>query len=465
MGRWLAWVLPWFLAGCASFAPPDAAPGCGALYAALRDAAGAVPSYPVELPAFPGLALDRFLADAAREATDAPRRAARLARLAEQGRWLRETRLAGLPETLPPSLAPRATLDAGADAVIAALRADPARFERLRAAARIPSDYSLAQQVFGVYPLSAIPVHVGVRAYQRAVAARFAAPPVAAAGTVTYVPPASPGPVYGPLARDALGIPQPAPAQLEALFARHAPVFELATASRADLPGAPVFRADGTPDVDPHAPLVYRYASFARWGGRAVLQLNYLLWFAARPPAARVDIYAGALDGLLWRVTLDADGVPLAYDSLHSCGCYHLLFPRPGLRLRPETRDWAEPPLAPLPAPVLMPGERVIIRLSAGDHQIVGLGAGRSAGIPYRWRDYAALYRTPVEMDGARPLFGPDGLVAGSERPERWLLWPTGVISPGAMRERGRHAIAFLGERAFDDPDLLESMLVEEGGK
>jgi hypothetical protein len=35
------------------------------------------------------------------------------------------------------------------------------------------------------------------------------------------------------------------------------------------------------------------------------------------------------------------------------------------------------------------------------------------------------------------------------------LEWPTGVSSPGAMRERGRQAIAFVGRRHFDDADLM----------
>ena len=64
----------------------------------------------------------------------------------------------------------------------------------------------------------------------------------------------------------------------------------------------------------------------------------------------------------------------------------------------------------------------------------------------------------PAADGELRSLFDSDGLVAGSERAERWLLWPTGVPSPGAMRERGRHAIAFVGRRHFDDADLLDRL-------
>jgi hypothetical protein len=53
-------------------------------------------------------------------------------------------------------------------------------------------------------------------------------------------------------------------------------------------------------------------------------------------------------------------------------------------------------------------------------------------------------------------VFRPDGVVPGSERGERWLFWPMGVPEPGAMRQWGRHATAFVGRRHFDDPAFLE---------
>ncbi|WP_372876483.1 hypothetical protein, partial [Pseudomonas sp.] len=56
---------------------------------------------------------------------------------------------------------------------------------------------------------------------------------------------------------------------------------------------------------------------------------------------------------------------------------------------------------------------------------------------------------------GRRSLYAHDGLVPGSERLERWLLWPSGVASPGAMRQWGTHATAFIGRAHFDDPHLL----------
>ena len=58
-------------------------------------------------------------------------------------------------------------------------------------------------------------------------------------------------------------------------------------------------------------------------------------------------------------------------------------------------------------------------------------------------------------------MFSQDSIASGSERLERWILWPTGVLSPGAMRQWGRHAVAFEGKRHFDDP-YMERMFREQ---
>ena len=73
------------------------------------------------------------------------------------------------------------------------------------------------------------------------------------------------------------------------------------------------------------------------------------------------------------------------------------------------------------------------------------------------WEDYDALRSLPADS-GHRSLFGEYGLIAGTERRERFLLWPMGIRSPGAMRQWGRHATAFVGRRHFDDPFLIESL-------
>ena len=54
-----------------------------------------------------------------------------------------------------------------------------------------------------------------------------------------------------------------------------------------------------------------------------------------------------------------------------------------------------------------------------------------------------------------------DDYITVRKRLERFILWPTGVLSPGAMRQRGRHAVAFAGRRHLDDPFFMDRMFVE----
>jgi hypothetical protein len=79
-----------------------------------------------------------------------------------------------------------------------------------------------------------------------------------------------------------------------------------------------------------------------------------------------------------------------------------------------------------------------------------------SGATPLEAREYAGLRSLALD-DGHRSLFGEDALVFGTERSERFLLWPMGVPSAGAMRQWGHHATAFVGRRHFDDPGLVEA--------
>lgn len=448
---------------------------CLERYAALDAAVagrGTSPSSPARIAGFPYLRVDRFLAGYREQSLTPAETAAWWARLSELDQEARRVEWTALPVAVRAQWNPRygstgdvpAALADCADLLRTLDLADPERLALIRERARVPDEYLTVNQILGLYPLSMLPVDYGVFRYQEETRARFAQPlaTLPVRGVLRrYGPPAAPPTAadFTTIRRDALGIPEPDSAQREVLFAAHAPVWEIDVATDADRPGGPYWRADGTPSVDPAEPVVYRYLSYARWRGEPLLQLNYLIWFAARPKTGAFDILGGPLDGILWRVTLDRSGQPLLYDSIHACGCYHQLLPGPALRLRPETAEWAEPPLAPQPAPVIGAGARAVIRLSAGSHYLQRVYADQPGTVTkLEERDYAALYAVPVENGQPRSLFGPDGRVAGSERAERWLLWPTGVPSPGAMRERGRHAIAFVGERHFDDADLLDRL-------
>ncbi len=331
----------------------------------------------------------------------------------------------------------------------------------LLAAARVPDDYSFVHRVLGFYPLTFIPVAEAIRRYHNDIQRSFELP----AGAI---------PVrgklirFGPIRRsawtlprpspvDALGVPRPDENGLEALYLAHAPVFEIDQSGDYDRPGRPYWKAPNTPDVDVRSSTVYRFPSWTRWYGRALLQLNYVVWFRERPPRGRLDILAGRLDGVVWRVTLDPSGQPLVYDAVHACGCYHMFFPSPTVSVRRPDRPEPEPPLIPQVAPTWRPGHRVVVRLSSGAHHVQRIQlTSDPTWSAYELAPYEDLYRTLGPNGRPIGLFSPNGLISGTERPERFLLWPMGVRSAGAMRGVGRHAIAFVGRRHFDDPNLLE---------
>jgi hypothetical protein len=310
--------------------------------------------------------------------------------------------------------------------------------------AHVPDRYSAASRALGAYPLLRWPFFAGVRAWEaehRATVARW-----------TVQPP--PRQRFEPPAGDA-----------------HAPVFEIERHSDAlpshDRFGAPYWPslAADAPRIDTREPVVFVRESHTLVGTRRLRQRIYTLWFEARPPSGAFDLLAGTLDGVVVRLTLAPDGTPLMLDTIHACGCWHQFYPAAGVPLRdgaPTQQEWA---FVPAPLPALAPGQRLVVRLATRTHHVSAVvadaGTARDA-TPYALRDEQAL-RSLLVRDGSsthRSLYGPDGLVAGTERGERFVFWPMGIASAGAMRQWGHHATAFVGRRHFDDPNLLDARFV-----
>lgn len=471
------------LAGC-STAPsrPAAPPEAHACLAFLNMSddtvrqAGMGDAQATRVPGFPYLRIDRFLASFAGDDLSP----------AGLQMWIGQMRqldLAGrAKEYRALSAAQRTRLDSGAptaEDLWQRARACGARLQRLdmedgRArtrllkVARVPSDYVLWQQILGLYPLTSIGVLQGVRRYHSEVEQTYATPlnqlPVQGR-LVRFMPPTEDLPltssgVAAILQRSAdnpLRIPHPDGPERRRLFAAFAPVWEVDVAGDADRLGMPYWSR--RPEVNTRQPVVFTHLSYARFAGEILLQLNYIVWFPARPRTGALDLLGGRLDGIIWRVTLAADGQPLIYDSVHNCGCYHRFFPTPRLRLVRRRVGFEEPVL--VPQRVRLDPSRKVLRIAATSHAVQrvysasGTPTAASAEVGYRFREYDLLRALPIG-DGYRSLFGPGGIVPDTERRERCLLWPTGVDSPGAMRQWGRHAVAFVGERYFDAPRLIE---------
>jgi len=432
---------------------------------------GVTPSRPERIVGFPYLRMTRFLASYSQQNLSGAALQSWLMHLADAGLQARLIELASLESSVKSRISAiynvdlQSQLENCAQTMVAVDLASPKRLTLLRKRAVATSEYRLLNKVLGLYPLSSLPVRIGIHQYHDETKAAYAKPlellPVHGQLRRFHAPvPTDAQPTNLPtkVAHDALGMPIPTASQLESLFIAHAPIWEIDVVDRYDLPGQPIWLEDGKPDIDHSDSRVYRYPSYTHWQGKVLLQLNYMIWFAERPPTEKFDIYSGKLDGLMWRVTLNTDGTVLLYDSMHACGCYHNFFPTTALALRPETKWLLEPPLLPQLAPQLTAEQRMVIRISTGNHYIQRLYADRPSGQLMHWHEYLELYATPVVGGGKRNLFRPDGLVTGSERAERWLLWPMGIPSAGAMRERGRHATAFVGLRHFDDAALLNDL-------
>ena len=250
----------------------------------------------------------------------------------------------------------------------------------------------------------------------------------------------------------------PSDVELDRLLEMHAPTFVVDTRGAHDRIGRPVLGADGLATTTP-APVVFARIAHTRFAGRVLLQLVYTIWFPERPPAWPGDILAGRLDGVMWRVTLDDDGAPLVFDSIHPCGCYHLFVPTARVVAKPLQPTLDEQALVPATLPALAAGAAVTVFIESGTHYVRAVRAGEprvAEPIRYRVARDDALRSLAHPDGGTRSLYGPDGLVAGTERAEVVLFWPLGIRAPGAMRQWGRHATAFVGRRHFDEAFLLD---------
>ena len=497
-------------AGCAStprttpslqLASDGEAGACAAFFVALDQVTGAAGVDDVgesRIAGFPYLRANRLLAALSGEAASGPAFNDWLNRLQELSNTARALEIANLPANSWRNDFPdvdRATLAMRVRHCTEVLRAedvrDPTQRDALREGARVEDEYQTLPRMLGLYPLSSVFVAQGVRRWHEDARERFTNAPPAKWRAREYVLFSAEMAAASDHAdvqrmllrspRDALGLPHYPDEVLNRLFRHYAPRWVVHERSDDDRIGAAVWKSSAEPGVQVTEPVTYTRLSFARFNGELLTQLNYIVWFPARTAQTWPDIYAGPLDGLNLRITLRADGEPLLYESIHNCGCYYKAYPTSQLRIR-ENIDYAEPPLI-LAAPALDPATQTLaVGLQTATHYVEHLFAvpqdnaagGRSSNVTnhagvevgagrvktYVLRDYDEL-RSLAQANGeGRSLFDVHGIIPVSVRPERFLFWPTGVRSPGAMRQWGRHPVAFVGERHFDDADALDRMFI-----
>ncbi|MCA3217976.1 MAG: hypothetical protein ING59_05335 [Burkholderiales bacterium] len=451
------------------------------------DAAGLRDAMTTRVPGFPYLRVDRLTAALAPASTSSIEFVAWSHLLAQLDQNARRFELANAPpeSTRMAVIELCRTVLANADDL-------PQWRAALLTAARVPDDYSTGLRALGLYPLTRHAFAAGVQTWQKQTSEVFALPlgQLPQLGRlVRYAPsPAAPQPMPALAQAPHLGLPIRSDAALQALVLRHAPLLDVDTATGDDRIGSLRWEEKGEAlrvTADSTRPAAYVRFAHTLIDGRPHLQIVYAFWFNARPAASAVDPLAGALDGILWRVTLDARGDALVYDSIHPCGCYHKFFATSRVQPRPAPRRSAtgeaegtfdETLFMPQASPVdVGQGERVLLRVASRTHYLQRvLVVPRDAALPdaqplaYALRDDDELRSLPLPdasgvpadagavADARRSVFGPEGFIDGTERAERFYFWPMGIDSAGQMRQWGRHATAFVGRRHFDDATLID---------
>ncbi|WP_152204919.1 hypothetical protein [Marinobacter changyiensis] len=464
-------LMAWVLGGCASqpATPPLVSLTSDACTMAWQDVerqlqqAGIEDAQGSQIPGYPYLRANRTLADFDLAALTPAERQDWLHHALSNGERALRVRLARLDR--------RYMFDPGwlmhcATQQVTALSGDSHRWKALASSVQQPDAYLDWRRTIGAYPLIRPLLAHQVRKLQASQEKQFGAQADhAEARQFTPAPPEPDPAQVGSIlrhqhSRDRLGLPVFSQQEAAKLLAYHAPHLIMASDEPYDRPGTPRWK-DSRWVIEPPA-RAYTLITQVRWQNRWLPQLVYVFWFDERPKPHPLDIYGGRLDGLIWRVTLDENGQVLMYDSIHPCGCYHQWYPLSDrLRLNSGAVGDEIMTVLPLEAPANQRAmSRAVVHLASGTHYVTNVSFSAppdslTEAAPYSLVHYDRLRALPDNTGMHRSLFLPNGLVAGTDRLERFLLWGTGVLSPGAMRQWGHHATAFIGKRHFDDPDLL----------
>ncbi|MDJ0986239.1 MAG: hypothetical protein QNJ26_11910 [Desulfobacterales bacterium] len=343
----------------------------------------------------------------------------------------------------------------------------PDFFEVLNVAVQDSSEYSTLMRVFGLYPLAAIPVAIVTLRVNNEIAEWHQLPederPIL--GTLTTYGPADWMAFSGPEIRkmmersrkNPLGIPLPSVDDQNKLLAMFAPLIIQDEAADYDKLGAVVWTVRQV-SVDADRPLMYFYFSHAYLNNTPILQINYVIWYSERSGPNSPRIERGNLDGLTIRVSLDENGSPFMVDVMNNCGCYHFYVPRHERVERILPSPMAIDAFVPAWLPDDYPRQRLAIRVMSGWHQVEHIGSRSmpSDYRPYQFEPYDRLEMLPKADARHESIFNSRGIAKYTERVESDIFIPMGVPQVGRMRQRGHHAIKFVGRAHFDDPYLFD---------
>lgn len=343
--------------------------------------------------------------------------------------------------------------------------------ERVYIKALVPPAYQDWKRYLGLYPLVKYPFLRGVRKEQRDIMAlqtKFnpADPSYhwKVYRSVNHLSLEKPPVIFAQTDVDVLGIPHFSQERQTELLSQWAPTWLVDERDSNDMLGTLQLDSEGQARVDSQRPVFYTSISYGRYNNQITTQLNYTVWFPGRKKSGIFDLLWGQIDGLTWRVHLNAQGELLAFDTMHNCGCWYQMYLPPNMSAKSPNNSKIEPvfirslnwkPRGALAIYLdsnrhfIMAVDKVLTKEDLDASQVENLRA-----VPYSELRKLAVLR----QNGPVALFSPSGLIPASVRGERWLFWPMGIASPGTMRVMGTHAIAFVGKRHFDDPNILNSI-------
>jgi hypothetical protein len=343
----------------------------------------------------------------------------------------------------------------------------PDFYATLQKAVEIPDEYSTTMRVIGLYPIASLPVAAVTHNVFEEIA-EWHRIPMHELETVGAVK------IYGPDQRhpyspekiremmltsrsNPLQIPDLSDSERRDLLLMFAPVLVQDAAADYDEIGELIWENNQI-SVNPLKPIVYYYFSHARFKGRPVIQLNYVIWYSARTGPESPWIERGRLDGLTVRISLDPEGRPFMVDIMNNCGCYHFFVPAEDRVERILPRPFAIDAFVPRWLPASFPQDRLSVHIKSGWHQVNHIGTMDLAPdyVSYRLVPYMQLERLPRDGQQFESLFDSDGIAKNTGRIEPLIFFSMGIPEIGSMRQRGHHAVKFVGREHFDDPYIFD---------
>ena len=480
-----------FLSGCApflakpqplSFEKPEQCRGFLSRLDEVVEKAGVRDASSGSIPGFPYLRANRFLAASKKNLKDEEQKAEWVRWMQQLDLLAREKEISNLPdkallslefpdEKRPDREGLHAQVKSCSSKLLSHDQAQSDFYSTLYPLVHIRSEYSCLLRTIGVYPIVAIPVALLTENSREKIRKRFDADlkdlPVDG-HLMSFVPKKEEflsehevREIIEKSKTNPLRIPLPDGEGEKKLVLSFAPVFIQDVVASYDCLGRVVWKGDSV-DIDPGKPTVYYYTSHAFLKGEPILQINYVIWYSERAGERSPSIELGHLDGLTARVSLDAQGKVFMVDVVNDCGCYHFFAPEQErvdrilprfLRFDAFIGQWV---------PAVQSGERLGIRINSGWHQVQRLISARDLtdSIPYALMPYDVLEALPHEDGRTESIFDSSGIVKGSARAERFILFSMGIPSVGSMRQRGHHAIELIGKDHFDNPYLFDQNFV-----